>query len=243
MPGTTSVNPRNHSMNSTKVAQQHPFTKDINSQLLAAINADPDVAVILVSIDGQVEGYTPNAPKLFGADPHRSYEGLSLNEIFDDQFVNERLNWFREVIQQGRPMRCQHIYQGDRMVSTILPHDRESHPPLLSVLTRRERRKRNDLQTSRYLDIAPLEKLSSRELEVMVLLGHGFSVPEIAKMLYRSTRTIEQHKANLGRKLGSPAVANISRLVGQFGLQIEDLELNRIQALRQEFRYSSDSGS
>lgn len=239
--GSTSVNTRNSLCTRAEAAETGAFADQLQNSLLAAINADPDVAVMVMSLTGEIVAYTSNAPQVFGADENRDYKGLYLADVFDQKFADERLGWFQQVLRHDRPMRFRHIYQGDQMVTTIMPLDRDTEPPLLSVFTRRDRRHRHPGGESEYLDIEPLKSLSARELEVMVLIGHGFSVPETGKILHRSARTIEQHKANLGRKLGGSSVSNISRLVGHFGLQIEDLQLSRIQALRREFRTTDES--
>lgn len=59
---------------------------------------------------------------------------------------------------------------------------------------------------------APLESLSSRELEVFELFGRGLTIREIAQRLNRSAKTIESHRERMMTKLG---VASSAKLVRQ----------------------------
>ena len=50
---------------------------------------------------------------------------------------------------------------------------------------------------------APVEPLSERELEVLALIGRGFSNKEIASHLSVTVGTVKTHTNNINRKLGS----------------------------------------
>ena len=61
-------------------------------------------------------------------------------------------------------------------------------------------------------------ELTSREREVLQLIGEGFSSKEIATQLGISTRTVESHRARLMEKLGIHKVAGLVRFAIREGL-------------------------
>jgi len=61
-------------------------------------------------------------------------------------------------------------------------------------------------------------QLTDREREVLALIAEGLTVPEIARRLHRSRKTIESHRLSLGRKLGVNNRVKLARLAIQAGL-------------------------
>lgn len=49
---------------------------------------------------------------------------------------------------------------------------------------------------------SPVDRLSDRELEVLMMLGKGHNTKSIAKELHLSVKTIETHRAHIKEKLG-----------------------------------------
>lgn len=64
----------------------------------------------------------------------------------------------------------------------------------------------------------PLESLTSREIEVLRLIGKGLSRVEIAKELSRSAKTIDGHQERMMKKLGIDARADLMRFAIREGL-------------------------
>lgn len=54
-----------------------------------------------------------------------------------------------------------------------------------------------------------IESLSSREIEVLELIGRGFSSRQIAAHLFISKRTVDHHRENISRKLNLSGVSQI----------------------------------
>jgi DNA-binding NarL/FixJ family response regulator len=64
----------------------------------------------------------------------------------------------------------------------------------------------------------PLERLSSRERQVLQLLAEGHSVAEIAATLSLSPKTVETYRARMMEKLGIFELANLVRFAIQQGV-------------------------
>ena len=58
-------------------------------------------------------------------------------------------------------------------------------------------------------DIAEEDRLSEREVEILVGICQGLSTQEIADKLYISKRTVDKHRANILEKSGSKNTASL----------------------------------
>jgi DNA-binding NarL/FixJ family response regulator len=82
----------------------------------------------------------------------------------------------------------------------------------------------SQLMVGRYADQAkqsaqsPEKLVTKREKEILKLIVEGYTSPEIAKILYISTRTVETHRSNLMNKLD---IKNTAALV-RFALEEAD---------------------
>ncbi len=90
------------------------------------------------------------------------------------------------------------------------------HPSLTRVLVEESWGPRQHPQT------APIEPLTERETEVLRLIAHGYTTPEIATELYLSVRTVEVHKTRLMEKLGVRGRRALVQYARQQGLLSED---------------------
>jgi DNA-binding NarL/FixJ family response regulator len=67
----------------------------------------------------------------------------------------------------------------------------------------------------------PLATLSSREMEVAVLVSHGCTNQQIARSLGLSPKTIETYLGRIFRKLDARARSQVATAIGQRGLDSE----------------------
>ena len=59
------------------------------------------------------------------------------------------------------------------------------------------------------LDIAEEDRLSEREIEILVAICRGLSTQEIADELFISKRTVDKHRANILEKSGCKNTASL----------------------------------
>jgi two-component system response regulator NreC len=64
----------------------------------------------------------------------------------------------------------------------------------------------------------PLEELSEREREVLVLTAEGFSSTEVGKKLFLSPKTVDTYRARLMQKLGLSHRSELVRLALKTGV-------------------------
>lgn len=67
------------------------------------------------------------------------------------------------------------------------------------------------------------DALTAREQEVMVLLAEGLSSHQVAEKLFISPKTVENHRANIMRKLGIHSTIELVRQAAKLGLIDIDL--------------------
>lgn len=65
------------------------------------------------------------------------------------------------------------------------------------------------------------DSLTRREIEVLKLVGEGYSSPEIAQLLGISPKTVDKHRANMMKKLGLHNAAALTAYAIERGLVIQ----------------------
>lgn len=75
-------------------------------------------------------------------------------------------------------------------------------PPEISEVVVNSWLEKNKQQASPYAEKSDLSMLSAKEREILIFIKEGLSNKEIAQKIDISQRTVENHRANLMRKLG-----------------------------------------
>lgn len=221
--------------------------------VFAALGADPMIGVAILGEDGQIFWTNPQMAKLFFGDKKTAAEaiGQNLGDLYPASWVHERLSLMKKAAESGKPIQLRSIWEGRQQFSWIHPLDAEGAEPMeahehhggdmprhLLVITKRvsgegkgEELKHGDgfdKIDSELVDLGPLDVLTSRELEVLALLGQGLAAAEIAKVLHRSVKTINTHRENIGKKLKIDDRVKLANVAQRAGLRFADAEKERV---------------
>lgn len=199
------------------------------------LKSQPGVGVVLTDAAGRIVYFNDAARRMYYGDEPVDALGKTIEELEGPEFAAERMAVLREVLATGQPHIIRHIRRGRLTEATHWPIQRrvKGQPCVLSI-------SRQDLSPedgapfpvfeSQLVDLGPLDVLNRRELEVLILIGHGTPLKTIAKELGVSQRTVERYRTDISRKLKVNSIAEIARLVQRAGLDLRHTDLPRLHS-------------
>ncbi|HRJ49658.1 MAG TPA: LuxR C-terminal-related transcriptional regulator, partial [Phycisphaerales bacterium] len=189
----------------------------ISGTLWDSLTSDVEAEVIVVTGDGKIVAANSDAATFHGV-ASSAIAGLSLGDIMSDPVAAERLAHVAEVAKGGSGLVLEGFLRGAWRQTAMRPLRGSTTLVLLvsgpvigreSVLPRV--RARND-------ELGNLAVLTSREREILALIGRGMSTIEIAESLGRSVKTVEWHRVSLGNKLGVSNRVELAHIALRAGL-------------------------
>tara|TARA_Y100001933_G_C18952131_1_gene544251 strand:- start:549 stop:1214 length:666 start_codon:yes stop_codon:yes gene_type:complete len=219
----------------TRPYGQSDTLPELSQDLLAKLFCtDPAVGFALCDIDGRVVWVNDRSAELFIKGPAEQAVGRTLDELLGEEWAGERLEMFRRIAETGRPIISRHILHGRQLQSTIrLLTESEEDDPIFSIVTSEGEHDPNDpdafeIVESKFVHLGPLDSLTRREIEVLALIGHGMTSKQIASMLHRSVRTIEQHADSIRGKLKGATRVQLAQFARAACLEVKDAHLKRL---------------
>jgi DNA-binding CsgD family transcriptional regulator len=166
--------------------------------------------------------------RLHGTSP-ALMRGQSLWDVLPTQLADERAALMRPALEQGQLVAYYQLWRGALWLTRCWPLGQPEAFGLdggyFVVLSRLgeppEERREGDGRAVRFLktaDMGDLAVLSEREREVFYYLALGLTMQELAKLLFRSPKTIERHAESIHRKLGLSSRAELVRLAVERGV-------------------------
>lgn len=197
-------------------------------------STDPTVGFALCDIDGKVLFVNDRSAEIFIRGKASDALGKTLDELLGSDWAGERLAMFRRIAESGRPIISRHILHGQQIQSTLRaltePGDEN---PIFSIMTSVGIHEPTDpsmfeIVESELVHLGPLDALTRREIEVLALIGHGLTSKEIAGVLHRSVRTIEQHCDSIRGKLKGATRVQLAKFANAACLELSDAERTRL---------------
>lgn len=200
------------------------------------------VSIMVWDSDGVIVCCNDVAARGFKKTSYNELLGKTLYEFAPENWVKERYGVAKLAIDSKQRITFLEILGGYRLrtlmrpISTVVDGVTKNFV-LISVeqITSTEFAYASSTQTNEmvmfanYIDLGGLDVLTNRELEVLALMGQGLRAKEIAKELCRSVSTVDNHRDNIGEKLGMHDRGELIALAKLAALQVDDASRQRVQ--------------
>lgn len=224
-----------------KPHETHETMIKMKSDIWSNITTDPTTAITIVSIDGVILYINEQSVRVFFDKEFDPAEliGQSMYDIgFSEEWARERIELFEKIQSTGDPVLLRTVWHGKQQFSwmSLVPGEDEGEPDRVMVITRRINAGEeanhflegsHEVFNSKVIRLGGLQSLTPRELEILALIGQGMTIKEIAASLFRSVKTIENHRESIGRKLQKTRGLELAYLAHSAGLIVEDASRKR----------------
>lgn len=189
-----------------------------------------DSGCIVSILDAEGRWCFANEPTgRFVGRPTRELIGRTLMDLLPEDFAEERMQVIRRVMETGETVRLVTRLMGGRLDCVYRPL-RDQNGLIRFVLATgssgvpsADGQGDDHTGTGQVVEIttpgsAKLDSLTPREREVLRMIGEGLTTAQIATRLFRTIKTVEAHRASLGRKLGVTNRVQLAHIAIQAGL-------------------------
>lgn len=234
---------------SEQLAQQ---AGEANRIVFAALSSEPNTGVGVISSQGQVLYINEQGAKIFHGPTARAedYIGRYWQDHMPPEWTRERLRVLGTIGISGKPVLMRTIWRDCQHFTYIYPIERANReeggdgdelppPDLFLTITRRAISDEEAEQLmpsgdqvdeidSGFMRLRALDTLSSRELQVLALLGQGMSMGETARVLRLSEKTVDNHRNAVHQKLNVHDRATLVKIASRAGLSLADADRKRV---------------
>jgi len=165
-----------------------------------------------------------------------SHPAGALDEIFPSEFAARFMEIARLSGETGEHIFRRTIWKGRCVVASCSLMTPDGGGPALAMLVLRCGCDGEEMDDLGVVDLGVLDVLTDRELEILAHIAKGRTAKRIAQVLELSPKTVEWHRAVIGRKLGQNNRVLLTRLAMQAGLTERDN--GHIRLRRQQRRLS-----
>jgi len=213
----------------TQNKEFRPLPKD---EIWQTLVSEPGIAVGIVTIDGLILFANEQVARMYGHHSTEDLIGRTFHETFPPPWADERVALIRRVIESDTTITVRTIWNGRQIRSTYRSiesgDDDEKRVLIISHQGSVGQADTGEVFESEVVNFGELEVLTTKELEVLALLGQGLRLKEIASALHRSPKTIDNHRTSIGRKLKLTDRVDLAQVAAEAGLEIRDAKRKRV---------------
>jgi len=190
------------------------------------------VAVTILGTDGVLVFANEAARRLYACVGGLHWQvGQVLRDLPDSSYMASRVEFMRELAQREESGISRDIIGGDQVYAYmhLLPQSAASTTREFFIVHHRSLTHKPDEQATATAhfdpsqqDLGDLDTLTQRELEVLAMVSHGLTAPEIAAQLHRSVETVHTHRASILRKLDCYNSVQLAHIAARAGLKFDD---------------------
>ncbi|MFK7884061.1 MAG: response regulator transcription factor [Phycisphaerales bacterium] len=227
---------------SIPLSSSHSLPADLDPALLIqALVSEPATGISICRLSGELIFANDQAARIFIGDEAKgdAFIGRSMWDVFPEEWMRERVEIGSKLAETGKPVLVRTIWLGYQLLSWVYPLDfgTEDAQARMMIVSRRSPIDANtpvcvdDSESfieSGVMRLGELDVLSPREVEVLALVGQGLSIREIAKMLCRSEKTVQNHRDSIGSKLGLGNRVKVAEIAKRAALMPRDAKRTRV---------------
>ncbi|MBL8990683.1 MAG: PAS domain-containing protein [Phycisphaerae bacterium] len=168
---------------------------------------------------------SPSLSAMFNAPLHAAL-GKRLSDGLPGPEGLERSRIVERALSNGRPVMVVEMFEGLPATTAVHRIERPGRGPLALAIHHvgaqagkvEAESEGYDVVQPQHARITPLAQLSDAERGVLRLIAQGYTTAQIARTIHRTVKTVEWHRAALGRKLGVKTRVELARLAIKYGL-------------------------
>lgn len=219
---------------------QPPGLADAPAALLPALLADPMTGFVVACPPHRIEWANALAARIIGGPGVvAALGGRDLVELFPEGLMRE-IGTLGARPRGGSPAPVLRVIWHDREVLVrviALAGVGLGEAPVLVLQLRWSSMTASDLESlpepvepvrSLVMRLDLIGRLTPREIEVLAMVGEGMTIREIAGALFRSEKTIQNHRDAIGTKLGMRNRVELASAARRAGLTVDDAARKRV---------------
>lgn len=211
--------------------------------LLTAVTKEPLTGVTIFTQRGRMLFGNSQAAMIFhgNVEEGRKTLGRHWHDYMPVAWVRERLLLLRKINETNTPVLLRTIWRDHQQFTWIYPlgEPLPGRDRIFISITRRISSTMEaeqlapiagsfELVESNVMKLSTLASLTTRELQVLALLGSGMNLHEAAKELGLSEKTIDNHRASMYHKLSIHDRAELHAIAARAGLTVRDADRQRL---------------